>query len=345
MSSLSMAVRIPQGEKEKKVTNQHVANPMINNAGAVACVEDTGDLDQCLADRLVQNKHDADDRNKKRHKAQDEGMAFMQSQSQPLPSPQPLQAALSLVMTRLTVADGFAAQPDTDGTVVQAETESAAQAVSDKTMVKTASIPPAINVAVKRANQAYGHPLLSTASPVAAVHSPVASSTENTVGIAPVHKRGDEPAEKIAEAALAIPRAVGAQPTLPSGSAASLKPADIASPTGLRCEVLPAVATDDVASGVAGKTIDLDILADQVVVRYAVNDQTSARLQVAQQTIIPASSDVRLNNMLIGQQSLTTFDPSWILQGSRQARPYYLASVSSQDRVNQTSDTWDERDQ
>lgn len=330
------------------MTNPNVANPMINNAGAVACAEDTGDLAECLADRLVQSKQDAADRSKKRHKKQDEGIAFMQHHPQPLVSSQPLQPTLSQVMMQLTTSDG----PD-----VSSATESGAQAAGDKPtvmpsaerVVKASDIPPKMKATGKMANPPHNHFTPSTAPPKVSVYSPAAASvltsipaTDNPVDVVSLRKGGDEPSEKVSDAALTMLRAVAAQPT---ASAEWLKSADTALPVMPRSDVLAATATDDLSPSVVSKSIDLDLQADQVVVRYAVTDQTSARLQVAEQTIMPASSDGRLNSLLIGQQSLTTFDPGWTLQGIRQAKPYYLATISSQDRMNQTNGTWDERDQ
>lgn len=326
------------------MTNPNVANPMINNAGAVACAEDTGDLAQCLADRLVQSKQEAVDRSKKRYKTQDEGIDFMQYQPQQSISSQPLQPALSRVMMQLTVLNGSATRPEADSSPHTASDKPTLTPLPAR-VVKTTDMPPDIKSAVQRVNQPRGPYEPSTVSPANSVHSPVAAVTENSAGIVTLRRGVDEAAEKIADADLGVLRVIGMQPNSPPTHAEQLKPADAALPGAQRSDVSPVAATDDVLTSVVGKTIELDLQAEQVVLRYAVNDQTSARLQVAEQAIMPSSSDVRLNTMLVGQQSLTTYDPSWTLHGIRQAKPFYLGSASGQERVNQTDGTWDERDQ
>lgn len=325
------------------MATQNVANPITSNSGAVACAEDTGDLAQCLAERLVQNTQDAADRSKKRHKVQPEGVAFMQSQPQPL---QPLtQPALSQVMMQLTASHYTAVRPEAEHDAHRSDNgKQAASRLPDR-VVQTPDISPELKVAVHTVRPTHDGHSPSTASPVAIVHAPRVLAAVSATDISTRRKGAEEPVDKIVSDPFAMPRAVGSQPNPQPAKVELITQAEAALQTPQRAAVLSSAVPDDVSATVVSKTIDLDLQADQVVVRYAVNDQASARLQVAEQAIMPASSDGRLNNMLIGQQSLTVFDAGWTLHGTKQARPYYLSSVSNQDRVKETDKTWDERDQ
>ncbi|WP_208718090.1 hypothetical protein [Pantoea cypripedii] len=331
------------------MSNNSVSD-LMNNSGAVACASETDDLAQCLAERLTQKNEDEVGRLKKRYKARDEIIGL----AQPLQAKQQQEnIPLSRVLMQLTVREGVAFKQAIDGA-------SDSAVVVNKAGAKAENKTEVIKMATQGVSTAddstsgYSAPqtkhvnngwLMSSVPPMTAtsVQSP-ASITANITSHTE-RKSQNEKSEKFPEIITPTPRVILAEHNQTLPVIENQKQATFTTETKPIHTVLQRHAESDFSPAIMTKSINIDLQADKIELHYPITDQAVVKLQLTEQAIAPASSNVRVSEMLVGQAALSNYDPGWLLHGAKQSRPYYL-SLSGNDQKGKTENNlWKDREE
>ncbi|MEG3130472.1 hypothetical protein SC171_21595 [Pantoea cypripedii] len=325
---------------------------LMNNSGAVACAGETDDLAQCFAERLTQKHEDETARLKKRYKSKDEmvgGAQQLQTKQQQDNIP------LSRVLMQLTVREGVALKQASD---IESESPATEGEAAGKKEGKTAVIHmPKQSVStvdystpgdsIPQTRNIRNGSFISSLPPTAVTAAPLLASpiTNTKIASSIDHKFQDEKSDKNHEIITQIPRVVIAEHNQTVPITENQKPVGFATEMMQIPTVLKQHAEGDYSPAIVTKSLNLDLQADKVELHYPITDRAVVKLQLTEQAITPASSNVRVSEMLVGQAALSNYDPGWLLHGMKQARPYYLSLSGNEQKGKTENNLWKDREE